>query len=146
MTKSEIIAFNDGAMMIITIAERTAEALKPQLAARPTRIGFAVSALEALAEEGRSLLKPDGHDGIGADPGPSPAPRPPKSHGYELVVPAHAGDDGNFGLTEAEIMRPSREIIIDWLKGRTPMVASHWSKIAARMLAEQIEPVIIAAE
>jgi hypothetical protein len=51
-----------------------------------------------------------------------------------------AGDDGNFGLT-------SRETIVNWLSGRTPMLASHWSRIAARMLAEEpIKLEIVAAE
>ncbi len=52
------------------------------------------------------------------------------------MVRIPAGEDGNFGLTDEEIMRPSRDTIVNWLSGKMPMLASHWSRIAARMLTE----------
>jgi hypothetical protein len=147
MTNTEIHAYNSGVLTVLALAERTAASMEARMVLKPTRYNFAVEALLALAEEGRSLLKPDGLDGVNAAPNPSTSPRGPKSHGYELVIPAHAEDDGNFGLTDAEIARPSRSVIIGWLSGRYPMLASHWSRIAARMLAEQpVGSAVIAAE
>jgi len=134
MTNSEITAFNSGVLTVLALAERTAASMEARMVLKPTRYNFAVEALLAMAEEGRSLLKPDGFDGVNAEPNPSPAPRPPQSQGVELIVPTPAGDDGHFGLTDDEIARPSRETIIGWLRGGTPMLASSWSRIAADML------------
>jgi hypothetical protein len=127
MTNTEITAFNSGVLTVLELAKSTAATMESLMVLKPTRYNFAAEALRALAEEGRSLLKPDGSAAAIGDPGPSP--RPPRSHHVELVVPAHAGDEGNFGLADDEITHPSREIIIDWLKGRTPMLASHWSRV-----------------
>ncbi len=153
MTKSEIATFDAGVLAVLDLAARTAESLRPQLARRPTRIGFAVAALEGLAEEGQALLK-GGSDGLQGEMIP-PSPKPPNGlsgapakarAAYVSTIPA--GADGNFGLTDEEIMRPSRETIVNWLSGRMPMLASHWSKIAARMLDEEMpaERAITAAQ
>jgi hypothetical protein len=121
MTKAEQVAFDAGVMTIVNLAKCSSSVLELRLAEKPTRFAFAIEALLALAEEGRELLK-------GRDPS--------GGHGAELVVPTYAGDDGNFGLTDSEISRPSRERIIGWLSGRTPMLASHWSRIAAKMIMQ----------
>jgi len=129
-TQAEVDAFDAGGRAVLDLSARTAASIEAITVLRPTRFNFAVEALRGLAEEGRVLLKrPDDSSEAGAvEPGPKPL-----RGGPELIVPAHPGDDGNFGLTDEEIMRPSRATIVNWLSGKTPMLASHWSKIAARM-------------
>ncbi len=34
------------------------------------------------------------------------------------------------------------QTIVNWLSGKTPMLASHWSRIAARMLESESSPVV----
>jgi len=142
MTPAEITAFNSGVLTVLKLASSTADAMESLTILKPTRFNFAAEALRGLAEEGAALLKrPDGSSS--ADE-PTPSPRSPKSGCAELIVPAHPSEDGNFGLTVEEIMRPSRETIVNWLNGKTPMLASHWSRIAARMLRDGIA--VVAAD
>ncbi len=150
MTKTEIAAFDAGVLTVLELAKRTAAAMEARMVLRPTRYNFAAEALNALAEEGRTLLKGN-PDGLQGETILAPKPNPPKGLSgaaakarEAFVVPLHAGADGNFGLTDEEILRPSRETIINWLSGRTPMLASHWSRIAARMLEHEIVPTIAA--
>jgi len=132
-TPAEIEAFNSGVLTVLKLAEHSAAAMDKITVLKPTRFNFAAEALRGLAEEGLALLKrPDGSsEAETVETGPKPL-----RGGPELIVPAHPGDDGNFGLADEEIMRPSRQTIINWLSGKTPMLASHWSKIAARMLQD----------
>jgi len=142
MTPAEIAAFNSGVLTVLKLASSTAEAMESLTVLKPTRFNFAAEALRGLAEEGWALLKGlDGTSGTQTEPAPSPRPR---SGPAELVVPAHPSEDGNFGLSDDEITHPSRQTIINWLNGKTPMLASHWSRIAARML--QDGATVIAAE
>jgi len=151
MTKAEVAAFNSGVLTVLALAERTAASMEARMVLKPTRYNFAAEALRALAEEGRALLK-GGSDGLQGEvilqpnsPNDLSGAAAKAREAYVARIPA--GDDGNFGLTDDEIMRPSRETIIGWLKGRTPMLASHWSRIAGRMLTEKpTEAAISAAE
>jgi len=102
----------------------------PELTLRPTRYNFAVAALSALADEGRALLI--GDDDAAGQPAEVDDPQIDGDGGASIVP----GYDDNFGLSDDEIMHPSRETIVNWLRGKTPMLASHWSKIAAKMLEE----------
>jgi len=135
MQPIEIASYDAGVKAVLRLARLTSNAMLAELTLRPTRFNFAVAALSALADEGRALL-------IGGDDAAGELseiePRTGGGGAAQVIVPAHAGEDGNFGLTDEEIMHPSRQTIINWLSGRTPMLASHWSKIAARMLNEDV--------
>ncbi len=63
MNNSEITAFNSGVLTVLELAKSSAETLESQMVLKPTRYNFAASALRALAEEGRALLK-GGSDGL----------------------------------------------------------------------------------
>jgi hypothetical protein len=149
MTKGELLAFNAGVQAVLNLAHVTGLAMHCKTIERPTRYNFAAEALSALAEEGRVLLKPI--DGSSEQDELASQPKSPKGLSgaaakaqQAFVARIPAGEDGNFGLTDDEIVRPSRETIINWLSGRTPMLASHWSRIAAKLIEN--ETVLVAAE
>ncbi len=56
MNQAEIIAYKKGVEAVLTPARATSAALEPRLTRMPTRINFAIGALEGLAEEGRALF------------------------------------------------------------------------------------------
>ena len=56
MTPAEIVAYNRGVEAVLALARATSVALAPRLSKQPTRINFAMGALDGLAEEGRALL------------------------------------------------------------------------------------------
>ena len=58
MTPAETRAYNAGVAAVLDLAAVTSDALAPRLTRQPTRINFAMGALDGLAEEGRALLLP----------------------------------------------------------------------------------------
>jgi hypothetical protein len=136
MNPSEIRAYNAGVLAVLDIARVAAESIGTE-PWKPTR-GGAAGALEELAKAGRALLindgGPDGEAGGVVEPA-SPNGDPP-SHGSSAsaIAKPDAERDGKFSLTDEEIARPTRRILADWLSGRTPMLASNWSRRAAQLL------------
>jgi len=131
---AEISAYNTGIAAVLDIA-RAVEARMRSMPWKPGREG-AADALDELVVAGAALMLQDPR----SPPAPllaelSPPPKPPCPMGDALTAPKAAGDDSNFGLTDAEITEPSRAVLLDWLAGRTPMLASHWSRCAAALLA-----------
>ncbi len=134
MTKGETAAYNSGIEAVLDIARRSAAILRAA-PWRPAREGGA-DALDELAHAGEALLLPDPDappPAIGVRP--TPGPRSPNAGAGAYGGARSAGADGNFGVSDAEIASPSRQTLIDWLSGRTPMLASHWSRRAAAMLS-----------
>lgn len=56
MTPAEVRSYNAGVRAVLAIARATSAALAPAAVTRGTRIGFAMEALDALAQEGAALL------------------------------------------------------------------------------------------
>ncbi len=56
MTRRETEAFNHGVLAVLALAQASADAMTARLVEKPTRFNFAASALQALADEGRTLL------------------------------------------------------------------------------------------
>ena len=73
MTRAEALAYNAGVHAVLDLAARSAAAVEPLIATKPTRLNFAHGALVALAVEGQVLLKNLPH----ADTAEESSPRPP---------------------------------------------------------------------
>jgi len=156
MTSAEVTAYNLGVRAVLDAARRSAEDLSRAAATwKPTRVAFAIAALDEFAAAGESLLIPGRNEpgtGVGENPSSIPPQGPSGQSGAAATAQAAyveripSGDDGNFGLSDAEIARPSRETIVNWLAGRTPMLASHWSRIAADMILKDALTKLVAAQ
>lgn len=58
MTPAEVRAYNAGVLAVLDLARATSAAMAPVAVHCITRLGFAMEALDALAEEGEALLLP----------------------------------------------------------------------------------------
>ena len=58
MTRNEILSYNAGVNALAQIATASADALNERITVAPTRYGFAIGALEGIAEAAHNLLQP----------------------------------------------------------------------------------------